>query len=336
MRSLVTGSSGFVGAHLVDALVARGDEVTSMDVTAEAPRPDVTHVRVDVRDRAAVMDAIAGHDVVFHNASVVHTRKTLRDDVFAINLGGSRHVRDACAEHGVTRLVYVSSASAVYEGRDIENGDERMPYSVISQAPYADSKIAAERELLDRSGEDGVRTCAIRPHVIFGPGDGRFLPAILSRAKAGRLKLGVGKGDKLSDFTYVGNLVDALLAADDRLAADADGVAGEAFFVTNGEPRPFWDFVQQILRELDLPPIRGMVPYPIAYSVAAVKETLDAIRGIPLGTADGMSRFAIRYMCTHHYFDIGKARERLGWTPRVDLDEGIRRTAAALRAEGAV
>jgi nucleoside-diphosphate-sugar epimerase len=332
-KSVVTGGSGFIGRLLVDALVARGDEVTVVDFAEKPPRSDVRFLRVDLRDGEATRAFCAGQDVVFHNASIVHTRRTREDDVWAVNFGGARNVLAGCKAHGVQRLVYVSSASAVYEGRDIENGDESLPYSRISQAPYADSKIAAEKEILNANGTDGLFTCAIRPHVVFGPGDERFLPAILERAKSGRLKYAVGLARKLSDFTYASNVADALLLADEKLSPGSP-VAGNAYFITNGEPMGFWDFVGQMLERLRLPPIRGRVPFPVAYAVAAAYEAADTLRGGTLNSENGLSRFAIRYMCTHHYFSIARARRDLGYVPAVSIADGIERTARHLEQIG--
>lgn len=331
-HSAVTGGNGFIGRALVAALKERGDHVTVIEPGGEPHRTDVDYVVADVRDREGVRRAIEGADGVFHNASVVHTRRNREQDVWDVNLGGSRNVLDACRAAGVPRLVYVSSASAVYEGRDIENGTEALPYSRISQAPYADSKIAAEREILEANGSNGVATCAIRPHVVFGPGDTRFLPAILARAENGKLRFSVGlRNTKLSDFTYVTNVVDALLAAEERLAPGSV-VSGQAYFVTNGEPMPFFDFVNWVLGELDMPQVRRAVPYPVAYAAAAVMEGLDTLRGGTLNAEDGLSRFAVKYMCTHHYFSIDKARRELGYEPRVDLREGVRRSVEHIRA----
>ncbi|HMI89223.1 MAG TPA: NAD-dependent epimerase/dehydratase family protein [Polyangiaceae bacterium] len=332
-KSVVTGGSGFIGRLLVDALLARGDDVTVVDFSEKPPRPDVRFLRVDLRDADKTRAFCAGQDVIFHNASIVHTRRSREEDVWAVNFGGARNVLAGCREHGVARLVYVSSASAVYEGRDIENGDESLPYSRISQAPYADSKIAAEKEILQANGKGGLLTCAIRPHVVFGPGDERFLPAILQRAKTGRLKYGVGLGRKLSDFTYASNVADALLLADEKLVPGSMA-AGHAYFITNGEPMGFWDFVSQILARLRLPPIRGRVPFPIAYAVAAAYEAVDTLRGGTLNSEDGLSRFAIRYMCTHHYFSIARARRDLGYVPAVSIADGIERTARHLEQTG--
>jgi len=331
--SLVTGGGGFVGRALVDALVKRGDRVIVVEPFGEPFRADIRFERVDIRDTEALTALCQGVTTIFHNASLVHTKHNRVDDVWSVNLGGSRSVLRAAWAARVPKLVYVSTASAVYEGKDIENGDESMPYATKSQAPYADSKIAAEREILAANGQRGVLTCAIRPHVIFGPGDRRFIPAIVGKARAGQLRLSVGLGnDKLSDFTYVDNLVDALLAADQKLTPESP-VAGQAYFITNGEPMPFFGFVGKVLKELGLPRIVGAVPYPIAYAAAAIKEGLDTLRGGTLNAEDGMSRFAVRYMVRHHYFDIAKARRDLGYSPRINLEQGIRLTCKALAAE---
>jgi sterol-4alpha-carboxylate 3-dehydrogenase (decarboxylating) len=329
---VVTGGAGFVGRHLVDALANRGDDVVSIDMKAEPWRKDVTFLGGDIRDKKAMTDACAGADVLYHNASIVHTKRNREEDVWSINLGGTEAMLEACRAAKVGKLVYVSSASAVYEGRDLEDGDESLPYSTISQAPYADSKIAAEKKVLARS-DDTLRTCAIRPHVIFGPGDNRFLPAILSRARAGKLNFAVGRGDKLSDFTYVTNLIDALLLAEDKLSPGGPA-AGQAYFVTNGEPYPFFRFVADVLAALDMPKMKGSVPYFLAYAAAAVAEGWDTLRGGTLNAESGLTRFAVRYMCTHHYFSIKKAKRDLGWSPAVNIAEGVRLTAAHIRAQG--
>jgi len=294
----------------------------------------VTEQKGDIRDVAAMTAAFTGAEAVFHNASIVHTKRNREADVWSVNLGGTEAVIAACRAAKVPKLVYVSSASVVYEGRDIENGDESMPLARVSQAPYADSKIAAEKKVLAASDAE-LSTCSLRPHVIFGPGDTRFLPAILAKARAGKLRLGVGSGDKLSDFTYVTNLVDACLLAEEKLTPGSP-VAGQAYFVTNGEPYPFFRFVGDMLAALGLPAIKGSVPYFLAYSVAAAAEFWDTLKGGTLNAEDGLTRFAVRYMCTHHYFSIEKARKDLGYEPRVRIAEGVRLTAAHLQAEGAV
>jgi nucleoside-diphosphate-sugar epimerase len=331
-RSLVTGGAGFLGRHLIAALCARGDRVTSFDLSDAAWRGDVQMIRGDLRDPAAVDAACAGQDAVFHAASLVHTKHSREELVREVNLGGARNVLRACQAAGVRRLIYVSSASVVYEGKDIQNGDETLPIPRRFPALYAETKAEAERELLAANGQGGLLTAAIRPHVVFGPGDTRFLPAILSRARSGKLRFGVGDPHKRSDFTYVDNLVDALLLADARLLPGSP-VAGSAYFVTNGEPLAFWEFVRRVAAPFGYAGPKYWIPYRLAYGLAAIRERLDELlRGGTLHAEEGLSRFAINYLCTDHYFDISKARRELGYEPRVSLAEGIERTVAALRA----
>lgn len=333
-RTLVTGGRGFLGRHLVDALAARGDEVLVLDLHAPPPPdalpPRARYLRVDLRDQQAVIDACAAQriDTVFHSASLVHTKHNRVELVRSVNIDGTRSVLAACRAAGVPRLVYVSSASVVYEGRDIENGDEGLPYARRFPAPYAQTKRVAEEEVLAAS--DGqLATCALRPHVVFGPGDTRFMPAIVNRARQGRLKFKVGRGRFLSDFTYVTNVVDALLLAEAALGPGGSA-AGKAYFITNGEPTPFWDFVRRVVEPLGLAAPRWSIPYGVAYAAASVREAFDTLRGGTLHAEEGLSRFAIRYICTHHYFSHARATRDLGYRPRVDIQAGIERTLATL------
>jgi len=336
--SLVTGGCGFVGAAIARALKARGDEVIVLDLAPECPVEGVAYRRVDITDEAAVIEACRGVDTVIHNASIVHTKQNKGDVVWAVNLGGTENMLEAARQNDVPRFIYISSGSVVYEGKDIENGDESLPYSSVSQAPYADSKIAAEKLVLADNGKGGMATCALRPHVVFGPGDNRFMPTLLAKGRKGRLRVQVGRGIWLSDYTYVSNMTDAVLLADEALAKDGltSIAAGQAYFITNGEPMPFWDFIRKVAARLGFPPIKYRAPKSLIYAIAAVKEGIDTLKGGTLNAEDGMTRFAIRYMCTHHYFSIEKARRELGYNPAVSVDEGIERTCQHLEAIGAV
>lgn len=334
-KILVTGGCGFIGSNLVNGFADAGHAVTVLDFGGKPFREDVKFINLDICDKPAVIAACAGMDSIVHNASIVHTKHNREDVVWNVNYGGTLNIMEACKIQRIPRLVYISSASAVYEGKDIENGDETLPYSGISQAPYADSKIQAEKEVLGFSGAGVTRCCAIRPHVVFGAGDNRFIPAILQKAREGKLKRAIGNRDKLSDFTYVSNLVDAVLMAEENLQ-EGSPVCGQAYFITNGEPVAFFDFVERVLVELGYPPINGKVPYWLAWTVAAIMEGLDTLKGGTLNAENGLTRFAVRYMVTHHYFSIEKARRDFGWTPRINLAEGIRLTVAALKKDADV
>ena len=338
MKTLVTGGCGFVGAAIVRALKKRGDDVLVLDVAQDCPLAGVDYRRIDITDKEAVVAACEGVDMIVHNASLVHTKQNRQELIWAVNFGGTENMLAGAQKHGVKGFVYISSGSVVYEGKDIENGDENLPYSSVSQAPYADSKIEAEKISLAANGVDGVATTALRPHVIFGPGDVRFMPNLLKRGKAGKLTTQVGRGEWLSDYTYIDNLVDAVLLAIDSLAKDGvnSPAAGEAYFITNGEPMPFWDFVRKVSARLGFAPITRKAPKSLVYAIAAVKEGIDTLKGGTLNAEDGMTRFAIRYMCTHHYFSIDKARRDLGYDPKITVEEGIEITCQHLEATGAV
>lgn len=329
-KVLVTGGCGFIGSNLVNGFADQGCEVTVLDFGGQPFRDDVHFINLDIRNKQQVIEACAGMDTIIHNASIVHTKHNQEDVVWAVNYNGTLNIIEACQQHKIPKLVYISSASAVYEGKDIENGDETLPYSSISQAPYADSKIQAEKDVLAFSGTTHTHACAIRPHVVFGIGDNRFMPAILEKAAQGKLKRAIGDRDKLSDFTYVANLVDAVLMAEERLGPGSP-VSGQAYFITNGEPMAFFDFVEKVLVELGYPPIKGKVPYWIAYAAAAIAEGIDTLKGGTLNAESGLTRFAVRYMVTHHYYSIEKAYQDFGWQPRISLSEGIKITVDALK-----
>ncbi len=329
-KVLVTGGCGFIGRNLVNGFCDAGFDVTVLDFGGKPFRDDVNFINGDIRDKEAVIEATKGMDSLIHNASIVVTKSVNPDMVWDVNLGGTHNLMAACKANNIPKMVYISSASAVYEGEDIENGDETLPYSSISQADYADSKIQAEKDVLAFSGK-GTTVCAIRPHVVFGPEDQRFIPNIMDRLKQGRLGRAVGDRDKLSDFTYISNLVDAVVAAESKLDAGS-ALDGEAYFITNGEPMAFFDFVEDFIVELGYPKITKKVPYWLAYSVAAVVETIDKIKGDM--KESGMTRFAIKYMVTHHYYSIAKAKRDFGYEPKVSLMEGIKLTANDLRQKG--
>lgn len=342
-RVLITGGQGFVGRALVARFNALGFSTICADLSdkplAGAAFEGVRFIQLDVRDQAAVIAACAGVDSIIHNASLVHTKHNRVADVWAVNEGGAKNILAACAAQQIPRLVYVSSASVVYEGKDIRYGDESLPYTRLSQAPYADSKLAAEKLSLafssNVSGQGKTLVCAVRPHVIFGADDGRLVPAIMDKAKKGQLKRQVGNREKKWDFTYIDNLVDAIVSCEDQLTPGSPA-AGQAYFVTNGEPMPFFEFAERLIADWGYPPIRGKVPYWLAYAVASVAEFWDTLKGGTLNAENGLTRFSIQYMATDHYYSIAKIQRDLGWTPQVSLLEGIQRTAEGVRAAGKI
>jgi nucleoside-diphosphate-sugar epimerase len=323
MNALVTGGGGFLGGAIVRRLRARGDAVRSL---SRGRYPDLDALGVaqfqgDVADAAAVAGAAAGCDIVFHVAAKAgaHGRYT---EYYRANVTGTENVLAACRRHGVRRLVYTSSPSVVFNGRDMEGVDESVPYPPHYDAHYPRTKALAEQLVLWANGPD-LATVSLRPHLIWGPGDNHLVPRIIARARAGRLRR-IGTASKLIDSTYIDNAADAHLLAGDRLAPGSP-VVGKGYFLSQGEPVPLWGLVNRILAAAGLPPVTRSVPYAAAYAAACALEAAYAVlrlRGEP-----PMTRFLARELSTAHWFDLSAARRDLGYEPGVSLDEGLRRLA---------
>ena len=321
MKALVTGGSGFLGGALVRLLVERGWTVRSLQ---RRHSPGLAALGFeqqlgDLADAAAVDAAVAGCDVVFHVAAraVLWGR---REEFEAANVTGTRNVLAACRRGGVERLVFTSTPAVVHAGRHLAGIDESAPYADRFDSPYPATKCAAERAVLAANGAD-LATVALRPHLIWGPGDPQLVARIVSRARAGRLWL-VGDGSNLVDTTYIDNAAAAHLLACDRLRPGA-ACAGKAYFITNGEPRPLRGILDSILDAAGLPPLRRRLPYGVALPVAAVVET--AYRLLRPDGEPPLSRMLVRHLATAHWYDISAARRDLGYEPQVSLDEGFER-----------
>ncbi|MFA9444551.1 NAD-dependent epimerase/dehydratase family protein [Egicoccus sp. AB-alg6-2] len=320
MRVLVTGASGFYGRAVAGALAARGDEVTTLQRRAVAG--PFRCVRGDVTDRAVVAEAVAGHDAVVHLAArvgVVGTAAAFED----VNVGGTSVVVDAAREAGVRRFVYVSSPSVAHVGRSLVGAPAAPADPEHARGHYARTKAAGERLALAADAE-GLAVVAIRPHLVWGPGDQQLIGRVVARARAGRLAL-IGDGAALIDTTYVDNAVDATLAALDR----AEDVHGRAFVVTNGEPRPVGDVLAAICAAAGVPAPRRRVPFRVAWSGGRLVELGWEL----LGREDDppMTAFLAEQLATAHWFDQRGTRAALGWAPRVSFDEGLARLAASMR-----
>lgn len=320
MRVLVTGASGALGAATARALAARGDSVTVLQ-----RRPaglGLPEVLADVADPDAVRGAAAGQDAVVHLAAKVGVSGPWSAYAHA-NITGTQTVVRACRSAGVGRLVHVSSPSVAHAGSSLVGVGAGPADPQQARGAYARSKAAAEEIALDADEPGGgLAVTAIRPHLVWGPGDEQLVGRVVARARAGRLAL-VGSGAALMDSTYLDNAVDALLAAVHR----AEAVAGRALVVSNGEPRPVAELLGGICAAAGVPGPRRHVPAPVAYAAGLAAEGVARWRG----TEPAMTRFLAEQLSTAHWFDQRETRERLRWTPAVGLDEGFDRLAAWFR-----
>ncbi|HKK52593.1 MAG TPA: NAD-dependent epimerase/dehydratase family protein [Myxococcota bacterium] len=329
MRALVTGGSGFLGRAIVRRLLDRGAEVRSLSRGSRpgSEIPGVEPVRGDVADAEILARALAGCEIVFHTAARVGGWGPW-DDYQRTNVEGTARLISACRRQGVRKLVYTSTPSVVHGGGDIEGGDESLPYASRFEAAYPETKARAERLVL-ASHDETLATVALRPHLIWGPGDPHLIPRLLDRARAGRLWL-VGTGDQLVDATFLDNAADAHLLAADRLAPDA-ACAGRAYFIANGEPAPVRELIDGVLAAAGLPPVTRRMPARMAWLAGAAAEL--AAFGLRRREEPPITRFAARQLATAHWYDLGAARRDLGYAPIVSTAEGLRRLQTHLAGQ---
>ena len=230
---LVTGAGGFLGGRVVEQLVARGERVKAL-VRRKQERLLALGVECalgDVRDAAAVEAACRDVDVVHHVAAVAGLWGPWKH-YYDTNVTGTENLIRACRLAGVTRLVFTSSPSVTFAGRDQCNVDEAAPYSKKWLAHYPHTKAIAEKLVLEANDAGGLLTCALRPHLIWGPGDQHLIPRLITRARSGQLRQ-VGDGKNLIDAVYVENAAAAHLLAADALSPGSVA-CGKAYFITNG------------------------------------------------------------------------------------------------------
>ena len=326
--ALVTGGGGFLGGALLRRLVARGYAVRTFNRGRypELEALGVSAYRGDLADADAVRQAVAGADVVFHvaaRAGIAGRPAQFR----TANVIGTRNVIRACRDAGVGRLVHTSTPAVVHAGGDLAGGDERLPYATRFSAPYPATKALAERDVLGANDAD-LATVALRPHLIWGPGDTQLTAKILDRARRGQLRF-VGDGRALVDSTYIDNAVDAHLLAAAALAQGRG--AGRAYFISQGDPRSIAELTNAILAAADLPPVTATVPFPVAYAVGMLVEGAYGL--LRREDEPPMTRFLARQLATTHWFDITAARRDLGYDPAVSIEEGLLRLRRWL-AEG--
>lgn len=325
MKAVVTGGGGFVGGGICRRLRDLGHDVTAI---GRRPHEELAAegIRIAIQDltaataRSFLAALFAGVECVFHTAA--HVKMWGPREAFVRgNVTATNNVIAACREAGVAKLVFTSSPSVVAADHDLRGVDESQPYPPSFKAFYPETKAAAERAVLENHGHS-LKTIALRPHLIFGPGDTNFVPTILKRARAGRL-VQVGDGTNLVDLTFIDDCISAhVLAAnvlDERPAA-----GGRAYFISQGSPVRLWEWIGRVLELHDAPPVRRRLSATTARLLATVAE--GAWRTFGLASDPPLTRFLAEEMATDHYFDITAARRDLGYAPSCTVWEATERT----------
>ncbi|MEO6517788.1 MAG: 2-alkyl-3-oxoalkanoate reductase [Pseudoxanthomonas sp.] len=334
MKILVTGGGGFLGQALCRGLLERGHQVISFNrghypVLAKL---GVGQVQGDLSDGHALTHAADGVGAIFHNAAKAGAWGSYQS-YHSANVIGTRNVLDACRRHGIAKLVYTSTPSVTHRAtHPVEGGTaDTVPYGENFQAAYATTKAIAEKAVL-AANDSSLATIALRPRLIWGPGDPQILPRLVERARQGRLRI-VGDGRNLVDTTYIDNAAQAHFDAFEHLAVGTS-CAGRAYFISNGEPKPMGDLLNALLDAADAPRVEKHVSFKAAYRIGAVCEALW--KYLPLQGEPPMTRFLAEQLSTTHWYDMAPATRDFGYRPRISFDEGITRLKQSLASGHAV
>jgi nucleoside-diphosphate-sugar epimerase len=327
MLTLVTGGSGFIGRAIVTLLLARGDRVRVVGrgdypelraIGAECIRADLSAAEAN----SALAAAMRGVEVVFHVAAKAGALGGSFETYYAANVTGTQRVVRAAEKAGVPKFVYTSTPSVAIGEGDVAGADESALFPPRYAHPYPATKALAERFVLARSE---LAACAIRPHLVWGPGDPHFLPRLGARARAGRLPR-IGDGTNLVDVTFVENAAEAHLLAANALA-ERGRARGRAYFIGQERPVNLWEFINELVTRMGHRPTRRAIPTNVAMAAATAIEVAHGALHLP--GEPFLTRYTAVQMTRSHWFDHTAARRDLGYGPRISIEEGLARTFGA-------
>lgn len=331
-RCVVVGGCGFLGRHMVEQLLERGYHVNVFDIRTTFEEERVHFFTGDVCKREDLLPVLEGVGVVFHCASPPPSSND-RKLFHRVNVEGTRTLIQSCLEAGVERLVLTSSASVVYEGEDLRNGSEDLPFAARPMDSYTETKILQEKLVLEANGSTSssgggapLMTVAIRPHGIFGPRDPQAVPTMVQACRSGKMKFIIGNGENLVDFTYVVNVVHGHVEAAESLISQNSVSCGQAYNITNDAPLPFWSFVSQVLEGLDYQPPKRKLPYWLVYFIAMVIQFFCVLLRPLVTIRPTFTPMRVALAATHHYYSCEKAKKDFGYLPPVPFEEGVRLT----------
>lgn len=312
----VTGGSGFVGGRLIERLRDAGHEVRALarsDAAAEKVRTrGAEPVPGELGDRAALRAGAEGCELAFHAAATLGDSGSPAEFERG-NVTGTENVLAACEDAGVRRLVHVSTEAVLFAGRPLVQVDETAPLQPGSAALYSATKARAEQKVTAANG-DRLQTVVVRPRFVWGRGDTTLLPRMVEMVESGRFAW-IDGGRHLTSTTHVENTVEGLILAAER------GRPGEVYFVTDGEPVVFREFVGELLATQGVPPPRRNVPLPLARALMEAGEAL--VRVLPGEHAPPLTRFAFWVSSQECTIRIDKAVGQLGYAPVRSIADGL-------------
>jgi len=328
-KVLVTGGGGFLGSAIVRRLIDRGDEVRSLarNFYPALAEMGVDQVQGDISNAETVARACDNREIVFHVAAKPPPWGKY-DDYYRTNVTGTQHIINSCSAQNTARLIYTSTPSVVFNGKDIEGADESMPYPKKFCTDYSETKAIAEQNIV-RASNQQLKTIILRPHEIWGPGDNHILPRLVARAK--RLKQ-IGNGKNRIDTIYIDDAADAHLLAADKLKENPD-LSGKIYFLSQDEPVPAWDMVNALLKAAGCSPVKKSVPFRIAWLSGALLEFIYKTLRLP--GEPYITRFMAEAVSQTHWFNISAAKKDLGYRPKLTTAEGLKRLEDWLKSSQA-
>lgn len=317
MRAFVTGGSGFLGRRLIPALREQGHSVRALG-RSEAAREVVREAGAepcegDLSDAEALKRGMEGCDVVFHSAASVKQWGP-RSEFFEANVRGTENVLQAARAAGVKRLVHVGTEAAFVDGTPMVNMDETRPLPAKPIGNYASTKNEAERIVLSVNSSE-LATIVVRPRFIWGKGDTSVLPILVDAVKSGRFRW-VDGGKFNTSTCHVANCVEGTLLAAEK------GRGGEAYFLTDGAPVNFREFITAMLKTQGVDPGNKTIPFGLAMTLATVSEALwnfFRLPGNPL-----ITRQELLLAGREVTVSDAKARRELGYEGRMTQEAGLR------------
>jgi nucleoside-diphosphate-sugar epimerase len=320
--AFVTGGSGFIGGRLIDRLRAEGWGVRALarsDRSADAVRErGAEPVRGDISDAGSIRTGAEGCSHAFHAAAHVGDWGP-RADFVRDNVLGTHNALAGAAAGGVPRFVHVGTEAALLAGEPLVNVDESAPLRPDSPSLYPSTKAMAEQAVRQANLPGEFETVVVRPRFVWGPGDTTVLPGLSEAVRSGQFRW-IGGGRHKTSTTHVDNVIEGLMLGAAR------GVAGAAYFVTDGEPVVFRDFVTRLLATQGLEPGDGELPLPVATALAVGGEA--AWRRLPLPGSPPITRMVLWVSSQECTIDISRARNELGDAPVKSIDDGLAELAA--------
>ena len=323
---LVTGGAGFLGRTIVDRCQQRGYKVR---IVGRSSRPEnlsssIEYLQGDLAKIEIAQAAVKDCDYVFHVAAKAGIWGRW-DDYVAANITATHHLIEAAKLSSVRAFVHTSTPSVVFSGESFNGANESLPYGHNWLCAYAETKAEAEKIAL-KASTSKMPICALRPHLIWGPGDNHLFPRILARARAGKLRI-VGDGENLVDVTHVDTAANAHLNALDALLAGR--AHGKAYFISQGQPVKLWEFINRLLIGAGLPAVTKKISLKKAYTIGTILEAAWTI--LPLRGEPPMTRFVAVELAKSHTFDISAAKRDLGLQPAHETWAALDELAATFR-----